>query len=260
MAAWGTHPGILLLLCSASLLAGAVDAIAGGGGLVTLPALLAAGLPPHLALGTNKGQSVFGTLAALWRYARSGWIDRQRALLFFPAGLVGAFLGALLVLRLRPEVLRPIVLVLLVCVALFLVVRGKPEPKIQRIPSRSALYLATAAALAIGAYDGFFGPGTGTFLILAFEAALALPLARASAESKVVNLASNMAALILFTVRGVVIWPLALPMAASNWTGGYLGAHLALRGGDRLVRWVVLGVVVFLSVKLGTDLWWKGRG
>lgn len=244
----------LVFLCTAALIAGMVDAIAGGGGLLTLPALLAAGLPPHFALGTNKGQSVFGTSAALFRFARSGWIDGRRAALHFPAGFVGALLGAALVLRLRPELLRPVVMVLLVVVAVFLVLRGNAAPRAQSAPLRYATPLAVLAAGAIGTYDGFFGPGTGTFLIVAFGAILRLPLARASAEAKVVNLASNLAALALFAFRGVVVWRYALPMAGAQLLGGWIGAHLAVRGGDRLVRWVVLAVVTALVLKMGVDL------
>ena len=243
----------LALLVVASFVAGTVDAIAGGGGLVTLPALLAAGLPPALALGTNKGQSVFGSGAALLRYARAGLVDGRVARVTFPAGLLGSLGGAAVVLLVPPAMLRPVVLALLVVVAAVLAFRpaapSGPRASAHRSPS-----VAAAIALVIGAYDGFFGPGTGTFLIFGFVIFFGAGMREASADAKVVNFASNLAAVALFASRGLVAWNVALPMAAGQFAGGLAGAHLAVRGGDRLVRWVVLLVVLALVVKLGTDL------
>ncbi|MGE6756497.1 TSUP family transporter [Corallococcus interemptor] len=247
----------LVLLCVAALSAGFVDAIAGGGGLITLPALLTAGLPAHVALGTNKGQSVFGSGAALVRFARAGLVDWKLAKVAFPFGLMGAFVGAALVLLLKPEVLKPLVLVLLIAVAVFLAFRRTPPRRdgVEPSPRPRAQAIGALIALCIGTYDGFFGPGTGTFLIVAFSSLLGHGLARASADAKVVNFASNLASVTLFTLRGVVLWKVALPMAAAQFTGAWLGAHMAVKGGDRLVRVVVLGVVAALVLKLGHDVW-----
>jgi uncharacterized membrane protein YfcA len=245
-------PAIALLVV-ASFVAGTVDAIAGGGGLITLPALLAAGLPPALALGTNKGQSVFGSGAALLRYARAGLVDGRVARVTFPAGLVGSLGGAALVLLVPPTLLRPVVLGLLVLVAAVLALRPA-APATPRAGAHRSLLVAAAIALVIGAYDGFFGPGTGTFLIFGFVLFFGAGMREASADAKVVNFASNLAAVALFASRGLVAWNVALPMAAGQFAGGLAGAHLAVRGGDRLVRWVVLLVVMALVVKLGTDL------
>lgn len=246
----------LVFLCAAALCAGVVDAIAGGGGLLTLPSLLATGLPPHVALGTNKGQSVFGSCAALVRFARAGLVDKRLAKVAFPFGLAGSFAGAALVLLVKPEVLKPLVLALLVAVAVFLTFRRGPPPADRPVPSHERLWaLGAAIAFGIGAYDGFFGPGTGTFLIVAFSTLLGHGMARASADAKVVNFASNLAAVSLFALKGVVLWRVALPMAAAQFTGGWMGAHLAVKGGDRLVRRVVLVVVVALALKLARDLW-----
>ena len=257
-------PGVLALLALAAFAAGVIDAVAGGGGLITVPALLAAGLPPHLALGTNKGQSVFGSGASLLRYARAGLVDARRAQVAFPGGFAGALLGAALVLLVRPAILPPVVLVLLVAVALFMAfrpslpaiaARGEASPR-RRWPvaARHAQGATLLIALAIGAYDGFFGPGTGTFLIVAFALVLGDGLTRASGEAKVVNFASNLAALAIFASRGVVVWQVALPMAAAQFAGSTLGAHLAVRRGDAFVRRVVLLVVLALVVKLARDL------
>ena len=157
-------PLVLLALVGLAGIAGVVDAIAGGGGLLTVPALLLAGLPPHVALATNKGQSVFGAAAALARYARSPLLDRQRAPAGFVAGLLGAVAGVLLVQLISPAVLRPLILALLIA-AVVVVISARP-PRVGERRSRP-LVLTVLVAGVIGTYDGFFGPGTGTFLILA---------------------------------------------------------------------------------------------
>ncbi|MDC0713444.1 TSUP family transporter [Stigmatella sp. ncwal1] len=245
----------IALLSLVALCAGCVDAIAGGGGLLTLPALLATGMPPHVALGTNKGQSMFGSGSALLRFSRAGLVKGRLAVVTFPLGLLGALAGTQLVLWLKPEVLKPLVLVLLVAVAAFLAFRkgpppgDRPEPPLARLRALGAL-----AAFFIGLYDGFFGPGTGTFLIVAFSSLLGHGLLRASADAKVVNFASNIASVALFASRGVVLWHVALPMAVGQFAGAWIGAHLSVKGGDTLVRKVVLAVVVALVLKLGRDV------
>ena len=248
------------LLTLAAFAAGVVDAVAGGGGLVTVPALLAAGLPPHLAIATNKGQSVFGAGAALLRFARAGMVDRARARVAFPMGFAGSLLGAALLLLVSPTVLRPVVLALLAAVGLFTAFQPRlPRREAGRAgalfpvsPARASP-AAAAIALVLGAYDGFFGPGTGTFLILAFVLVLGDGMARASGEAKAVNFASNLAGVALFAARGVVVWQVAIPMAAAQFAGATLGAHLTVRHGDALVRKVIVAVVLALLVKLGRD-------
>lgn len=252
------HPlalSTLLALVLAAFFAGAVDAIGGGGGLIMVPALLAAGLPPHLALGTNKGQSVFGSLAATVRYARAGLVDGRVAGVTFPAAFLGALGGSALVLVIRPEVLRPLVLALLILAAV-LVTLARPRAKevTKRAGSR-VLPLAGLVALGVGIYDGFFGPGAGTFYIAGFVALLGLSMARASADAKVANFASNAAAAAIFAHRGVIVWAIALPLAGGQLLGGFLGAHLAVRRGDPFVRAVVLLVVISLVVKIARDLY-----
>ncbi len=244
---------MIVALLAVAFLAGLVDAIAGGGGLLTVPALLAIGLPPHVALGTNKGQAVWGSGASLVGYVRAGLIDRKRAPAVFAAGFVGSFGGAALVLLLAPDVLRPVVLVLLVAVAAFLAFRPPLHPAPPRVSPRWEIPVSLVLACIFGGYDGFFGPGTGTFLIIGFVFLLGHGLTRASAEAKVVNFASNLAAFLLFAAQGKVDWAIALPMAGAQLVGGYTGSQIALRGGDRLVRWVVLCVVVALVLKLAHD-------
>src|SRR5947207_3169674 len=217
------------------------------------PALLAAGLPPHLTLGTNKGQSLFGSLAATVRFARAGLVDWKAARVTFPLAFLGALAGAWLVSVIRPEVLRPLVLGLLVLAAVLVTVA---RPRAQGSPpgSKRGPWVAGIVALAVGTYDGFFGPGAGTFYIAGFVGLLGLSLARASADAKVANFASNIAAAILFSSRGAIVWSLALPLAAGQLLGGFLGAHIAVRRGDRVIRAVVLVVVLALVVKVARDL------
>ena len=239
------------MLALVALVAGTVDAIGGGGGLLTVPALLAAGLPPHLALATNKGQSVFGSAAALVRFSHAGLVPLRRARWTFPLAFLGALGGAQLLLWVRPEVLRPVVLVLLVAAGVGVLLR--PRVRGGRAPS-AAVLPAAALALGAGAYDGFFGPGTGTLLIVGLAGLLHLSLQHASAEAKAINFASNLGGMMLLAARGAVVWHTALPMAVGQLVGGWLGAHLTVRGGERVVRWVLLTVVAALVLKLSLDV------
>jgi uncharacterized membrane protein YfcA len=240
----------IVLLSVAALGAGTVDAIAGGGGVITLPALLAAGLPPHQALGTNKGQSVWGSCAAMIAFWRAERVDRKQAERTFPLGFAGSVGGAALVSALDKEALRPIVIAMLIGAAVLLVIK-KP---VRTEDARARWFVAPLLALSIGAYDGFFGPGTGTFLIVGFVVLCGRSLVHASADAKVVNFASNLAAMMTFAYHGYIVWEVALPMAAGQLIGGIVGAQLAMKGGERIVRGVVLAVSGALIVKLVVEL------
>jgi len=249
-------PGVIALLAVTAFLAGVVDAIAGGGGLITLPALLMAGLPAHVALGTNKGQSVWGSGAALFAFWRADRVDRRQAGWTFPLGLVGSAIGAQLVLLIDKDALRPVVIAMLIGAAVLLVVR-KPRPADEEpIGDRARRFLLFAGVLAfvIGAYDGFFGPGTGTFLIVGFSAFCGKTLPHATADAKVVNFASNLASVTSFAIAGTVAWEVAIPMACGQLLGGVVGARLAIRGGAKLIRIMVLVVSGALVTKLVVDL------
>lgn len=248
-------PAAIVALFFVALVAGLIDAIAGGGGLLTVPALLTAGLPPHVVFGTNKGSAVFGSFSALVRFWRAGLVDRPRARVLFPLGLVGSLAGAGLVLLVRPDVLKPVVLVLLVAAGAVVAFVRPPADAAQRPVPKKAVLEGALIAFVVGAYDGFFGPGTGTFLIILFITVLHFSLREASANAKVVNFASNLAATVLFAWRGLVLWKVSLPMALGQLIGGTLGAHLAVKGGDQVVRRVVLLVVLALVARLGYDLW-----
>ncbi len=236
----------LLGLVPAAFVAGFIDAIAGGGGLITVPALLLAGLPTPIVLGTNKGQSVFGAVASFATYYRQGGIDRRSALPAFVLGFVGAVGGAFLVLGVDTSFLRPFVATLLPIAAIATATIRPKEHGVARLPSVYRLVVA----LALGFYDGFFGPGTGTFLIILYALLFAEPLRSASANAKVVNLGSNLAAVLVFSMRGSVRWDLALPMALANTMGASLGARLAWKKGTPLIRSIVILVAFGVAAKL----------
>lgn len=240
------------LLALIAFIAGVVDAIAGGGGLFTVPALLAVGLPPGIALATNKGQAAPGAIASFVTFFRRGGIDRKRAPLAFGLGFVGSVLGACLLLAMRPEPLRPIIIVLLLFALGFMLFRSRIAVR-QTPLARPRLALAVVA-LVMGAYDGFFGPGVGSLLIVLFVALFQDSPLYASGNAKVVNLASNLAAFLIFAWRGAILWHLALPMAVANVLGARLGARLALQKGDRFVRVVVTLVVLAVIGKLVFDM------
>lgn len=247
-----SSPEVLLILTLVSFVAGFGDAIAGGGGLLTLPALLLAGLPPHLALGTNKGQSVFGSGMALFRFAQSPLLDRPRARQSVPPALIGSAIGVALVSVVPSTWLSVVVMVLLAVVALLVAFRplkNHPGRRSVRPWSWAALVAAITAA-----YDGFFGPGTGTFLIMAYVWFWHDPLDAASANAKVVNFCSNLGALIVFALKGLTVWSVAIPMGLGQAAGGYLGAHLTIRRGQGLVRALVIVVSLALVIRLGWQL------
>jgi uncharacterized protein len=240
------------LLVTAAFGAGVVDAIGGGGGLLTVPALLAVGLPPALAIPTNKGQAVFGAVASATSFWRRQGIDRDRAVVAFVCGALGSLAGAALLLTMRPEPLKPIILAMLVFAGVLVALPRRIEARDR--PILHPRLVLVAIALLLGFYDGFFGPGVGSLLIIAFATFLGDSLTRASGNAKVVNLASNLAAFTIFTVLGKIQWSYALPMAVANALGAFVGARLALRRGDRFVRVVLLCAVGGVAVKLGFDV------
>ena len=246
----------LLLLAAAALVAGFVDAVAGGGGLIQVPALLAAlpGESPAILFGTNKGASVFGSLNAAWRYGRQIAVPwREVVLPATLAALLFAYLGAATVSFLPKTLLKPLVLALLLAVLIY--TWFKPDfGRIHGSMPPRPLAPALAVGGLIGFYDGFFGPGTGSFLIFAFVRFFGLDFLRASACAKVVNVATNVAALSFFIPHGQILWTLSVVMAAFNVIGSSLGSRLALKHGAGFVRGMFLFVTAALVFKVGLDL------
>lgn len=249
-------PLLLLTVCPLVFLAGFVDAVAGGGGLISLPAYLLAGLPAHLAAGTNKFAMSFGTLTAALKYLRSGKIALRQAALAALFSFGGSALGTALALHISETALKAVILLALPAVALFLFFRKGfgQEPAQKSLPLwRESLY-ACGIGLFIGAYDGLVGPGTGTFLILCFTSLLGYDLILSSGCAKLANLASNLASLALYWINGKVFLALAVPAALCCMLGGYLGARLAVRGGAKWVRLFIFLVLGLLFVKTGYEL------
>lgn len=244
------------LLGVAACAAGFVDAVAGGGGLLQLPALLILrpGEAPATVFGTNKLAAIWGTLAAATRYARRVTFEPALLVPAVIAALIGAWIGARAVTALPAEVMRPLVLVLLVGVAAYTAMHPDLGTRhAPRLAPRTAGVVLTAMALGIGFYDGFFGPGTGAFLVFLLVRLLGFDFLHASAYAKVLNVATNAAALGFFLPHGWVLWSTAAWMAVCNVAGAVGGSHLALRHGSRFVRRVFLGVVVALIAKLTHD-------
>ena len=243
-----------LIVCPLIFLGGFVDSIAGGGGLITLPAYYIAGLPPSLAGGTNKMSAVVGTAVATGKYASRGLVDFRQGIASLLGALPGAALGAFL-LTLLPEVaVRAGVIIALPLVAV-LVLRNKDlSTRKALVPAPFTTAACFAIGLLVGMYDGLVGPGTGTFLILAYVMLLGQEALTASGTAKLVNLGSNVGALITLLSTGHVLFALALPAAAFGMAGNLLGASLAIKKGAPFIRALLLMVLALLIVKLVVDV------
>lgn len=243
----------LLLLLLAAAVAGFVDAVVGGGGLVQLPALLLApGVTPLQALATNKLSSFCGTSSASLTYLRRVRPDLRTALPMAGLALAGSGGGALCAAYLPAAVIRPIIIVALVAVTAYTVVKPSLGAQTElKYSGRRHYVIAGLAGLVIGFYDGLLGPGTGSFLVFALVGLLGYDFLQASAKAKIVNLATNFGALLIFVPHGAVLWGLGLAMGVANLAGGYLGARTAVAAGNRFVRVFFLVVVVVLIARLG---------
>lgn len=245
------------LLALAAFFAGLVDAIAGGGGLVQLPALFAAfpDAPAATLFGTNKAASVWGTAAAARTYARGVVLPWNCLKAALPAAVLGAWCGARAVSQLPAEALRPAVVVALVLVALYTLTRRELGlSHVPRLTGRAEQVAGAGLGLGLGFYDGIFGPGTGTFLVFALVRGFGFDFLHASATAKLINVATNLAALAFFIGGGHWLWRVAAIMAVGNVAGSVLGSRLALRGGARCVRILFLCVVTVLILKLAAAI------
>ncbi len=231
-------------------LAGLIDSIAGGGGLISLPAYWSVGIPPHVALGTNKFSSCFGTVFSTANYFRAGMIDVPVAVCSAAFALLGSWLGASTALVLSPAFLNYLLVVLIPFITFITLLKkdlGKHD-KSHTLRRGYLFLLGSMAGLLVGFYDGFFGPGTGTFLIIIYAALCRYDFLTANANTKVVNLASNIAALATFIVAGKVLYSIAIPGAVCGVAGNILGSRLVILRGNKLVRWIfVLALMLLLG-------------
>lgn len=242
-------PANLLFLIPAALLAGFVDAIAGGGGLITVPALLSTGIPPAQALATNKLQGSFGTLMSTWTFWKAGQIDIRAMLFPVLCVLVGAAAGTVAVQVIDAGLVSAVIPFLLVGIALYFLL----SPRAGDLEAQARVTLPVfglTVGVAVGFYDGFFGPGTGSFFAIGCVALLGMPLRKATANTKLLNFTSNVVSLAVFALGGQIIWWVGLAMAVGQVTGSFLGSHAALRFGARLVRPLLVVVCLAMTVRL----------
>ncbi len=246
----------LIVLCFFAFLAGFIDSIVGGGGLIQTPALLIT--LPQIALpmimGTAKISSIMGSTMSSIQFAKQVKFKRKVLGVTIVAAMLGAFIGARLIHYLQPSVVKPAIFFMLILVfAYMLMKRDFGQQKIEITESKSMVYGGIFGFI-VGLYDGFLGPGTGSFLILFFISAIGFDFLLASAHAKVVNLATNIGAVIYFVSTGNVLWAIALPMGFCNLSGSYLGARLALLRGNRFIRLFFLSVIFLMILRYGYDI------
>ena len=251
---------IIILLCLAAFLAGFVDAIVGGGGLIQTPVALI--LLPNLAvasiIGSLKIPSFSGTALAANQYLKKVKMNWKLLSVMAVVAFVSAFLGSNLLTKVHNDFMKPILLVILTLIAIYTFVKKDfGTHTIKNLSEKRQLFLAVIFSILIGFYDGFIGPGTGSFFVLAFVTVLGFDFLHASANAKMVNLATNFGSICLFIIKGKIIWAIAIPMAICNAFGGWVGAKLAIRKGNGFIRVFFLIIVIGTLIRFGYDVFFK---
>jgi len=248
-------PLTYLICCPLLFLAGFVDSIGGGGGLISLPAYLLAGLPAHMAIATNKLSSACGTTVATVRFIKQGLINWKIAVPSIIAAIVGSSFGARISLILPEQMLVTLLAVVLPAAA-FIVINKKlfkDNESTEVVIDNRTYITAIAAALVIGFYDGLYGPGTGTFLIIAFTVFARLGVKNANGQAKAINLTTNITSLIIFIMSGNTLFALGIPCAICNMLGNYIGAGLMMKNGIKIVRPSIMAVLALMTIKIVTE-------
>lgn len=244
-----------LIVCPMVFLASFVDAIAGGGGLISLPAYLLAGVPMHSAVATNKLSSSTGTVISTYRLCKNKYVDWGLVLPCIIMAVIGSSIGANLSLLVSEKILKIILIPVVLVVAFYVMKKKDLDRKAEEIICRKKqMLLCSAAALVVGVYDGFYGPGTGTFLLLLFTGLGKMDLRTASGNMKVTNLSSNLAALAVFLFSDVIILPLGIAASVFSIAGHYVGSGMVMKNGNKIVRPIILVVITLLFIKLAFDL------
>tara|TARA_Y100000768_G_scaffold378634_1_gene353308 strand:- start:29 stop:781 length:753 start_codon:yes stop_codon:yes gene_type:complete len=238
---------IYIILFFVAFIASLIDSIAGGGGLLTTPSMLILGISPLNVLATNKFQSCFGTFTSTYNYYKNGLLTEKKKSIYFCLSFIGSSIGTLLVSRISNETLESVIPVLLIGAALFFITNKGPSEVKQNY---KLLVVFNLLVFAIGFYDGFFGPGTGSFFVLSFIVVKGVNIMRATAVTKLLNFASNFAAFIIFAFQGYVIWLLGLIMAIAQIAGAYTGSKFAIKNGEKVVRPVLVIVSLLLSARI----------
>jgi uncharacterized protein len=246
---------IFLIICPLIFIAGFIDSVAGGGGLISLPAYIFAGVPIHVAYGTNKFANGIGTGIATLKFLKSGEVKLKSALISAGGALVGSWFGARLIVLLDEKYLKYSLMIILPIVAVFLIFNRNfgSEDKVRDIPKVRGYVYSLVIGLIMGTYDGFFGPGTGTFLVIAFTTICGFSMVTASGNAKVVNLSSNMAALAVYIASGNVDFRIGIPAAICAILGNYLGANLAIKKGAKFIKPIMVLVICLLFSKVIYD-------
>ncbi|MBB6633040.1 TSUP family transporter [Cohnella thailandensis] len=242
---------MVILVAAGGFLAAFIDSVVGGGGLISVPVLLTAGLPPHLALGTNKLAGTLSSLTSTLTFMRSGYVDWRGTGKLVPLTAIGAAGGALLLQQVSSDWMRPIIVAMLIAVTLYTLLKrdwGAVRGDAARTLSRAGKLGMAAAALLLGGYDGFFGPGTGSFLIFAFLLS-GLDFVQAAGNAKLLNFTSNVCSLVVFLLLGQVAFGIGLVMGAAMVAGSLIGSRIAIKQGSRYVRLLFLAVSLVLIAR-----------
>ncbi|MDO4272664.1 MAG: TSUP family transporter [Eubacteriales bacterium] len=244
-----------LIVCPLIFLGSFVDAVAGGGGLISLPAYLLAGVPMHNAIATNKLSSAAGTVISTARLCKNRFVDWGLAVPCISMALLGSYIGANLALMASDKLLKWMLIPVLPLVAFYVLKKKNLDSGAEQEISRKKQWiLCGLASLVVGCYDGFYGPGTGTFLLLLYTGVAKMKVAKASGNMKLANLSSNVAALVVFLFSGKIIFPLGLAAAVFSIAGHYVGSGMVMKNGSRIVRPIILVVIALLFVKIILDM------
>ena len=244
-------PDIILFLVVTGFIAAFIDSVVGGGGLISLPALLLTGLPPTLALGTNKLASLMCSSTSTLSFLRSGKIDLNIIKYLFPLSFIGSALGVITVQQIPSQFLKPMVVVMLIIVTIYTFTRKEwGDTSTYQGMTKKTAYLSGIAAFSIGFYDGFFGPGTGSFLIFGLIHIFGFNFIKASGNAKILNFVSNISALVIFALRGQIYYLIGLPVALSMVMGAQVGTQLALKNGAKLIKPIFVTMSLAVAAKL----------
>lgn len=243
-----------LIVCPLVFIAGYIDAIAGGGGLISLPAYMIAGFPVHNCVATNKLSSCMGTTISFAKYGKSGFIPWKLAAFCIPCAFIGSSIGANIALLLDDGVFKIVMLVILPLTGIYVMTRKDLSPKEGRFSQVTTTLISMGAALLIGIYDGFYGPGTGTFLILLLTGLARLQLDKANGLTKAINFSTNLAALVVYIMNGKTLWVIGLVAGVFGILGNYLGAKRFEKGGSKIVKPTMILVLSLFFIKVVTEL------
>lgn len=245
---------MILIVCPLVFFAGFIDAVAGGGGLISTPAYILAGLPMHNVFATNKVMSTVGTSVAASRYIKSGNIQWNTAIISSAFSFLGSLLGSQIALQIDQAVLKKAFIYALPFIAVFVLFNKNSKEGVQKLFGAKLYVAAAFIGVVIGLYDGLIGPGTGTFLIFGFTSIVGLDYVTSSGNAKIINLASNIAAAASYILAGKVIWALAIPAAISNMIGGYLGSGYAIKHGASVIKKMLIVVLIGIFIKLAYEV------